>query len=118
VDALWMLIILGCRLPAFGGLLRDPIGSTVCWEINRAVMRLCVKRKIEKERREERERKRQRDREREERERERERESKKERERAERERAREREGQKGSRATREFLIHLLTPDRPLCGIYW
>ena len=25
---------------AFGGLLRDPIGSTVYWEIDRAVMRL------------------------------------------------------------------------------
>ena len=28
-----------CLLPALGGLLRDPIGSTTYWEINRAVMR-------------------------------------------------------------------------------
>ena len=27
-------------LPAFGGLLRDPIGSTKYWETNRAGMRL------------------------------------------------------------------------------
>ena len=29
-------------MPAFGGLLRDPIGSTKYWEIDRAVMRLIV----------------------------------------------------------------------------
>ena len=29
-----------CLLAAFGGLLRDPIGSTEYWEIDRAVMRL------------------------------------------------------------------------------
>ena len=28
--------------PAFGGLLRDPIGSTPYWEIDRAVMRLLL----------------------------------------------------------------------------
>ena len=29
-------------MPAFGGLSRDPFGSTVYWEIDRAVMRLYV----------------------------------------------------------------------------
>ena len=32
----------GCLLAAFGGLLRDPIGSTEYWEMNRAVMRFLL----------------------------------------------------------------------------
>ena len=31
--------VVACWLAAFGGLLRDPIGSTEYWELNRAVMR-------------------------------------------------------------------------------